>query len=83
MLQMMNPDEMYSRSLGRRRQGVKVARHRVQVDVEQLRQLYGREGRSMLEIARIFGTNRETIRKRLRSEGIPVRRKGRPRRLFP
>jgi transposase len=59
-------------------------RSRIDIPVEQLRQLYCGEGKSMKEIANIFRTNRETIRKRLRSEGIPARGRGRPKtRLFP
>lgn len=55
-----------------------MGRKPVDIDVERLRRLYLGEGKSMVEIARMFGTSRETIRNRLHSEGIPVRPRSYP-----
>ena len=55
-----------------------MGRPAAQLDTATLRRLYVDEHRSLEDVARLVGCNRETVRVRIRDEGIPIRPKSYP-----
>ena len=51
-------------------------------DDKMMRDLYERDGLGLAELASLFGSSISTVRYRLLSHGVKMRRQGRPRRVL-